>query len=393
MILTNRQQIGLTELLGNDNIFLTGGAGTGKSTLVREWISMEKRFHAITASTGVAAVLINGMTFHSFFGLPPWQGDPDKMASAALKKPLELLRSSNAFIVDEVSMIDGNLFTAADKVAKAIKGNKLPFGGMRVVVVGDFFQLPPVKKTMWAFESKSWQNCDFLHINLTEYVRQEDSEFLQILSDVRTGQCSSDVNKFLNSRLTLSVCDTIPRVHSRNVDVDKFNKSKLDKLTTGLVKMRTEYTGYEEVRDKFPIPPVLELRPGALVMVRRNGIDCNGNNYVNGTIGTFVSEGVIDTADTRLYLDKVRFEYRNGNGKIVATATNYPLSLAWATTIHKSQGATLDSGLLDLSNLWEPGQAYVALSRIKTPDGVFISAWDKQSIMADPKVINYYKDI
>lgn len=387
MILTSRQQVGLTELLGDENVFITGGAGTGKSTLINQWISMEPRFHAICASTGVAAVLINGCTFHSFFGLPPWQADANALAAAALKKPLELLRSVNAVVIDEVSMLDGTLFAAADKVAKAIKGNREPFGGMRVVVVGDFFQLPPVKKKLWAFESKAWQECDFLHINLTEFVRQSDADFLSVLNDVRLGECTPRVEKFLNSRVG-KADDSVPRVHARNADVDKFNRGKLSKLTTKIVAIPTEYSGYEDVRDKFPIPKVLELKPGALVMIRRNG-----EGYVNGTLGTFVDEGIVDTANGRIYLDKVRFEYRNGNNKVVASATNYPLSLAWATTIHKSQGATLDRGLLELSNLWEAGQAYVALSRIKTPDGVFISGWDKGSIMADKAVKKYYENI
>lgn len=371
-MLNERQQIGLDLLLGDEPCFITGDAGTGKSTLIQEWLKQEKRDYAICASTGVAAVNIGGSTFHSLFKIPP-----NGTAAQAISKDPDC--SYDGFIVDEVSMLDGTLLNIANTIAQYQNLNMAPFGGMRPIFVGDFFQLPPVNSRFWAFESAVWEHCDLVHFKLTEQMRNDGTH---LLNKIKRSNIDYEVIDWLDSRVQTPPDDT-PHVFGLNKDVDAYNDYKLNALKGSEVCYNTVYSGYYR---KFPIPETLRLKVGAVVMFRKNS-----DLYVNGTVGTVINLKplTIQTSCGIIRPTRETFTYRS-NGKVF-TATNYPICLAWATTIHKSQGATLDRVYVDLTNVWDPGQAYVALSRAKRMDQVFISGWSKEAFQTDPKVLKFYE--
>lgn len=418
--LTNDQQRAwklLTET--HDNIFLTGFAGAGKSFIINEFLNFKGYSIPVLASTGAAAILIKGRTFHSFFGLGTMQESNELILDKALEnfKLQRRIRDSSTIIIDEVSMLPGRALNLAEEICQNIRNSKEPWGGIRVIAVGDFAQLPPVAignaKHDWAFESESWKKTRFVGVILREIVRTTDRDFLNALHSVRSGKVCKDTHRFLSSRQCLSVeLDAKPgvRLYGRKAEVEKYNLEQLTKLSGETRYFATEYYGKNEwdeknIKRNAPIPERLDIKIGAYVMVRINEtnlrfangstgfvtrIDAGNDRHSNsdGKIGIYVR--MERTGEIVRFIEH-RFESTDAEGNIVATAQNYPLNLAWACTIHKSQGMTLDNAVIDLRSLWEPGQAYVALSRLKTSEGLAIKGWNYSSIKADPKVIEFYK--
>lgn len=412
MQLNAEQVTALTQLNGTENIFLAGVAGSGKSTLLTHYLEETDDDIPILASTGAAAILIGGRTFNSFFGLGIMAGGPVVTVKEALAngKVCRRLQRTNEIVIDEISMLSGPTLACAEEIARKARYSDEPWGGLRVIAVGDFAQLPPVNPNStireWAFRAPVWQKSVFRPTVLNQVMRASDPDLIAALNKMRNGIVDSTTTQFLNAKITAEVSADTPRLFGRKIAVEDFNRSKLAELPGELYTLSTEYSGTEDRlkqhKKNFPVPAELQLKVGALVMIRINAL--NGD-YANGTVGEVVEysppdgEGIggrlyIKLAKGRVIkLGKHRFEALDAEGDVVASATNYPVTLAWALTIHKAQGTSLDTAYIDIKFCWEPGQAYVACSRVRSSAGLHLVGWTKRSIFADPQVFNFHKQI
>jgi ATP-dependent DNA helicase PIF1 len=408
--LTPSQHEALKSLTGIGNVFLTGPAGTGKSFLINHYISNHNPQIPVVCSTGAGAVLVGGRTFHSFFGLGTMQESHELILGKVLsnEKLYKRILNTDAIIIDEISMLSGRALDLANLICKTIKGREdLPFGGIRIIAVGDFFQLPPVRnqntqKVDWAFNSFTWAESDFDCFELKEFMRSSDLEFLSFLSEIRAGRCGENERKFLNSHhYKPSEHFVGTRIFARKKLVQDYNTQSLAKLAGDEIVFNTTYEGelhdIERLKRSIPIEDKVIIKEDAFVMIRVND-NTDSQAYVNGTLGHIYDilhdALVIKTLDGRkIHLNKQRFSLRDGNGDDIAEASNYPITLAYAITIHKSQGATIDNGVVDLFNLWDSGQCYTALSRLSSPNGLRVLKWNMRSVFVDKEVINFYNKI
>ena len=401
--LNEDQLFALEHLKSDRNIFLTGAAGSGKSFLMRHFLKNQDI--PTLASTGAAAILVGGRTFHSFFGLGIMEGGVSATVERALKnKPvMRRIQNAKAVIIDEVSMISGPTLRAAEMIARKTRGNSTPWGGIRVVVVGDFAQLPPVnphaREKEWAFLDEVWEQSEFQPVVLSKIMRTQNREFLEVLNSVRLGQVTNQVRNFLESRVVGEPTGDLTRLFSHRGDVENYNLSKLEKIKGKTHKFTTTYKGksknIEAFRKNSPIADELQIKVEALVMLRLN--DHEGR-WVNGSLGriTSISKdtlGIDLLSGLAIEIEMADFTMLDAEGLPVVTATNFPISLAWAMTIHKAQGTSLDRMFVDLRKVWEPGQAYVALSRARDPNGLFIEGWSERLIFADNKVTKFHLDL
>jgi ATP-dependent DNA helicase PIF1 len=406
MVLTPCQQKAFEALQGKTNVFVTGGAGSGKSFLIRYFLKgKDSKDFPVLASTGAAAVLIGGRTFHSFFGLGIMEGGVEQTVEKAAKnrQVVRRLKKMSGFIVDEVSMLSGPTIRAAEIIARRVRDSELPWGGLRVVAVGDFAQLPPVERAGvqrrgWAFLDPVWEWTGFETHVLRTQTRCRDEEFMKILAKVREGRVPPEVKEYLDAKLARPDADFEgTRLFPRRDETERYNLSQLAALTTELKEFETIYSGdgrsVETLKKYSPLQDVLRIKEGALVMLRQN--DPKGR-WVNGSTGR-VENIQPHAVKIRLLngrmieIEKTSFSLMDAEGNTVAAALNFPLSLAWASTIHKAQGATLDRMMVNLANLWEPGQAYVALSRLTSGADLSIEKWDPRSIKTDPEVLRFYE--
>jgi ATP-dependent DNA helicase PIF1 len=424
--LNSGQTRALELLQTGENVFLTGVAGSGKSFLIGRFLnhldegqalqkeskSKSRRF-PILASTGAAAILVGGRTFHSFFGLGILEGGVQATVERASKNDrlCKRLKETDGVIIDEISMISGTTLKAAEAICRKARGSSVPWGGLRVIAVGDFAQLPPVNPHWnpgsgltpralrdWAFLDEAWVAADFIPAVLPETMRTSEPELLHALNAVRAGKLDQETAKFLNSRQLAPPKDFDgTRLFGRRVDTERFNLEKLESISEKLHTLETEYTGKDKAVEDFkknaPIPPTLQLKVGALVMIRQN--DPEGR-WVNGSVGHLrkvASDRLqIELSSGRdIDLERATFQMLDAEGLPVASATNFPVNLAYAMTVHKAQGATLDQMQVDLRGLWEPGQAYVALSRARKAGGLFVEGWNARSIIVDPVVTEFHR--
>lgn len=408
IVLNKDQQRGMKLLQGKDNIFLTGAAGTGKSFLLNHYLKevKEKKNVVRLASTGIAACLINGVTFNSFFGLGIMQEDDEKLLNKCIysKYVYENFQDVDEIIVDEISMISGRALALAERIAKAHGNPAKPWGGIRMIVVGDFFQLPPIEKTPsgqtdYCFYSDAW---DFNPIFLTEKMRSDDQKLNDVL----------DVLRFESSRLgwlkvkdILSEClepppNNITHLYAKRKNVDGQNLKNLNKIQSEL-KIFNPYIEVDDSKEYFRLARMvngdnpLKVKVGALVMTTFNNSDegyFNGSTGVVQTIGEYsikVKLSIGRTVD--IYKNTVLFY--NAKMEEIGRARYYPLKLAWAVTIHKSQGQSYDKAYVDLSGLWEPGQGYVAISRLRSLSGLYVKKYDKSLMLVSSEVKKFYKEI
>lgn len=396
------------ELLQSEfNVFVTGEAGSGKSYIIRHFMkSRDAKKFPVLASTGAAAVLVGGRTFHSFMGLGIMEGGVDATVERArLDRPLrKRLREAEGFIVDEISMLSGTTLQAAERICRMCRELEEPWGGLRVIAVGDFAQLPPVQAgysaRSWAFLDPVWQMTNFQSIVLRQNMRSGDSEFLTILNDIRRGKVNDSVETFLN-RKTISPDEIFEgtRLFPRRNQTEAYNNRELDKLPGEATCFPSVYSGkekaIEQLKKHSPLPDELYLKTNALVMLRQNDPK---QRWVNGSTGYVrvisKSEISIELLNGRMIkVEPTSFSMLSAEGVPIAAVTNFPLSLAYAATIHKAQGMTLDRLLVNLNALWEPGQAYVALSRVVDPHHLRVEAWQERSIKADPVVEKFYESL
>lgn len=388
------------------NVFVTGGAGVGKSFLIRHFHrSLDFKEFPMLASTGAAAVLVGGRTFHSFFGLGILEGGPAATVERAVRnrQVVRRLRQIKGMVIDEISMLAGPVLRVAEVIARRARESELPWGGIRVVTVGDFAQLPPVERDPakgggWAFLDPVWNWSMFERQHLQTQVRCQDPEYMRVLAKVREGVVDEDVAKYLNERTgPIETEFEGTRLFPRRDQTERFNEMRLadlpgeekifETLTSGSAR------GIESLLKQAPIPKTLRLKEGSLVMIRQN--DPMGR-WVNGTTGHVrriqPAKLSIELLNGRwVDLEKATFSLLDGEGETIAALINFPVNLAWATTIHKAQGSTLDRMAVDISRLWEPGQAYVALSRLTSGSELRIARWDPSSIRVDPQVIEFMK--
>lgn len=408
-MLTTCQETALDILERQGNVFLTGAAGTGKSYLLERYLAGKpSEAFPVVASTGAAAVLIGGRTFHGFFGLGILEGGVQAAVARALRnrKLVHRLNAASCVIIDEVSMLSGSVLSAAEEVSRRARNSLEPWGGLRIIVVGDFAQLPPVtpagETKDWAFAHRVWADSAFQPALLSTVMRTRDAEFLDVLNLVRAGTVDDVVRSFLDAhRLVVREEEEGTRLYAHRAKAEEYNVRRLHGLPGEAQVFRTEYQGKDRVTESalraFPIPEALLLKEGALVMMRKN--DASGARlYVNGSLGhvTRIGDEEITVAlldGEEVAVEKQKFTMLDGDGNEIMGAWNFPLTLAWATTIHKAQGASLDRLIVDLSSLWEPGQAYVALSRVRSAKGLFIERWNPASIRAEPLVTGLYDSL
>jgi ATP-dependent exoDNAse (exonuclease V) alpha subunit len=401
--LSPEQSAALDLLRSGENVFLTGGAGSGKSFLVRHFMKeLDAKEMPILASTGAAAVLLGGRTFHSFFGLGIMEGGADVTYARASKdaRLMSRLRKVEGVIIDEVSMIPGQALMIAEALSQKARESTLPWGGMRIISVGDFAQLPPVTHSGprdWAFLNQVWEQSGFQTALLSHNQRVSDNLFLDVLSDVRHGLTTERVRDFLNEHLQDHDEDHPgTRLFPRKLQADSFNQTKLKELDEEEVVIDSIYFGSEKhieiLQKSAPVPMKLSLKLGCRVMFLQNDPQ---KRWVNGTRGV-VTDIAVDKIVVKkehgreVQVEKTSFALQDAEGNVTASVVQFPLTLAYATTIHKSQGATLDDLWCDLSHLWEPGHAYVALSRLREASGLHLIGWNPRSIIVDPKVLDFY---
>lgn len=403
--LSPEQQVALEVLRSGENVFLTGGAGSGKSFLIRHFQKeVDPKLMPILASTGAAAVLLGGRTFHSFFGLGIMDGGPDATFARASKdaRLMARLRRVEGVIIDEISMIPGSALMIAEALAQKARDSRLPWGGMRLIAVGDFAQLPPVSKNGadrdWCFLNAVWEQTGFQTCLLAHNQRIQEDDFLDVLSDVRNGLVSTRVREFLEEHLRDHDEEhPAPRLFPRRDQSAEYNQRRLDEIPDEPTFVEAIYFGearaVEALKKNAPVPEVLELKVGAQVLFVQNDPQKRWVNGTRGVIADIFNDKVIvrKHRGREVQVEKATFALQDAEGNIIASVLQFPLTLAYATTIHKSQGATLDELWCDLGSLWEPGQAYVALSRLRSAKGLFLLRWSPNSFKTDPRVQAFYQ--
>ncbi|OWF54393.1 ATP-dependent DNA helicase PIF1-like [Mizuhopecten yessoensis] len=397
----------LDAIISRKNVFFTGSAGTGKSFLLRRIIGALPPQHTYaTASTGVAACHIGGITLHSFAGIGSGRADLQQCVELA-SRPLVIQqwKKCQHLIIDEISMVEGDFFDKLETVARVVKQNDLPFGGIQLILCGDFLQLPPVTKgsdkRKFCFQAKTWPKCVQLNMELTEVKRQSDNHFINILQNVRLGRCPDIVETTLRATAKHNIQkDGIlaTRLCTHKEDVDQINKYQMEKLNaTSKVFLSTDNdTSYAKQIDSLcPVPHKLELRVGTQVMLAKNLEVHRG--LVNGARGLVTGfekggEGlpiVKFLSGLEEVIKPARWTFKAA-GAVYLTRRQIPLKLAWAISIHKSQGMTLDCVEITVSKVFESGQAYVALSRAKSLEGLRVLDFDRGCVRANPDVLKFY---
>jgi ATP-dependent DNA helicase PIF1 len=401
------QTTALEILKSGKNVFMTGSAGTGKTYVLNEYISYLKErkvYPSILAPTGIAASHLGGQTIHSFFSLGIREEvDQDFLDDLLDKKNLQSRFSKlNVLIIDEVSMISPAVFTAMDLILKAFKKSVLPFGGVQVILSGDFFQLPPVSRgnpaKRFAWQAPVWRDLELRTCYLQKKFRQVDDPIILVLDEIRSGAITDKTHELLESRFhqELAIEFTPTKLYTHNMDVDRINLQELAALPTTAHIFKSENTGSKANIEKiFKSSLVLEeiaLKKDAVVLFIKNNQELG---YVNGTTGVvtgFEAESglpIVKLANNRsLTVARENWMIENAKGAVSATVSQLPLRLAWAITIHKSQGMTLDAAEIDLSKTFESGQGYVALSRIKSLQGLRLMGINDMALRVDALILS-----
>lgn len=404
------QEQALQILKTGANAFLTGEPGAGKTHTINRyvaWLRERGIEPAITASTGIAATHVGGMTIHAWSGVGIKRELSDWDLEALLERePLvRRVRGTSVLIIDEVSMLDAHLLGLVERAVRTLRGNNRPFGGMQVIFVGDFFQLPPVSKgeaAQFAFESPAWESANPLCCYLHEQHRQDDDLFLELLSALRAGTLTGAHKETLRGRAAAAPQGPQTRLYPHNADVDRINDEALAQLAAPERRYDMRSEGgkalVEGLKRGCLSPESLALKEGAAVMFTRNNFD---KGYVNGTLGTIESFSEAGFPVVRLAcrstaegtregktIEASPEEWRIDDGaRTLAKIVQVPLRLAWAITVHKSQGMSLDAAVMDLSAAFEYGQGYVALSRVRSLGGLYLSGFNEQALRVHPQIL------
>jgi ATP-dependent exoDNAse (exonuclease V) alpha subunit len=386
------------------NVFLTGAAGSGKTYVLNQYIKYLKSNHVsvgITASTGIAATHMNGKTIHSWahIGIKDALTNSDLNLIASREDYRTKMLATKVLIIDEVSMLHHFRLDMVNQVLQKIHQNTLPFGGIQVILCGDLFQLPPVTRgggvAKYVNDSNVWEVMNIKICYLNEQHRQENTDFLQLLDEIRDNSVSEYSFEKLQLRMNKDIeIDIQPtKLYTHNVDVDSINTAELNKLAgeEHLYKMfsRGDKNLTRTLADNCLAPEDLILKKGAIVMFVQNNFT---KGYVNGTLGEVVGfnkEGdfpIVKTVNDKI-INVVPASWAIEEGdEIKAEISQIPLRLAWAITIHKSQGMTLDAAQIDLSKAFVGGMGYVALSRVKSLDGIKLLGINSRALTVNPDI-------
>lgn len=416
--LNAEQKMILDACVRGRSVFFTGSAGTGKSFLLRKIIStLPPDGTVATASTGVAACLIGGTTLHSFAGIGSGEASLSRCYEMATRANSgQIWRRCKRLIIDEISMVDGSYFEKIEAVARYVRKCDKPFGGIQLILCGDFFQLPPVVKQdsfsrnaltqddnsvmRFSFETKAWQECVQQSFELTVVHRQKDSNFVSILNSIRIGRVTPQIRDTLTatSKQRIEMEGILAtQLCSHTNDADLINQSKLNNLS-GEEKtyhaIDSDAYMTKQLDQQVQAPGKLVLKLGAQVMLLKNLNIAEGLvNGARGVVTNFVQGYPLVKFKKRDLLVKPEKWSIKTAGAVIVTRSQLPLKLAWAFSIHKSQGLTLDCVEMSLSKVFEAGQAYVALSRAQSLDSLRVLDFDGKQVWANPKVLEYYRDL
>ncbi len=431
---TNDQKNAFDALCSNSNILITGPAGTGKSTLLKAYYcyyidtycagNMDDESIYITSTTGISAMNISGITIHSWSGIEDGSKSIDyyveKIRNNHIKRSAyNRWKKTKVLIIDEISMMSGDFLDKLSILGQRLRGNKEPFGGIKLVLFCDFLQLPPVKSDLFCFNAICWRRLNLQVFPLNEIMRQKDQEFQHILNKIRIGFVDEMVETYLNNILKKGKItredNIIPTlIFPLRKQVANYNQNELIKLDGNHVHYNATYTFSKNVeeyeKERFihiinegtNCETHLDLAIGAQVMYLVNDNDLNLVNGSRGVVVDFIKKNIVNEEHETLPIVKflniekpitISYEiwiHEDKNGKAVSKK-QMPLMLAWALTVHKTQGCTLDYVELNIGkDIFEAGQTYVALSRVKEPSGLFISALDVSKIKANELCIDFY---
>lgn len=403
--LTEEQTAVLSAALGGQNLFFTGSAGTGKSFLLKRIIAaLPPDVTMATASTGVAACHIGGVTLHQFAGIGMGTGSLEKCYELASRSAsASIWRRTKHLIIDEISMVDGTFFDKIEAVARRIRRNDKPFGGIQLILCGDFLQLPPVTKgddkLRFCFQSKAWQDCVKHTFELEKVHRQNDPAFISILNSIRIGRVTDEIVKTLGATSSQQIeKDGIlaTRLCSHIKDANIINESKLEQLegeTKTFMAEDSDVYMTKTLDQQLPVPNKLDLKIGAQVMLLKNIHIADG--LVNGARGIVVKFAedapIVRFKSGQMYKAKVeKWTIKTAAGAVLSRK-QIPLKLAWAFSIHKSQGLTLDCVEMSLGRVFDAGQAYVALSRAQNLNALRVLDFNANQVWANPVVLEFYR--
>ena len=460
--LTKEQKKVIALALSGKSLFFTGSAGTGKSFVLRimvEELQLKYGYNSVfvTASTGMAGCNIQGTTLHSFAGIGLGKGTPNELVEYVNKKKhvVQRWKRAKVLIIDEISMISASFFSKIEYVGRILRENEKPFGGLQVILCGDFFQLPPVKADDFCFESEAWKRCISVNVELKKVIRQKNPEFIKLLNEIRVGNLSNESRLILESRMINTTNSNVinytdsnttndknissssslsnqniindhgikpTKLYPNRCDVTQENRNNLlleksKNIFTFEAKDSGEYYFTQQLDSSCQAPKLLELKKGCQVMLLKN-LDFK-NTLVNGSRGIVV--GFTTDSEQIIYYDEdddkkstiisselneiypvVRFSDGKDRiithetwkiesaGQIKATRYQIPLTLAYALSIHKSQGMSIEKVDLSLGKVFTYGQAYVALSRVTSLEGLRLFSFSPSIIRAHPKVISFY---
>ena len=409
------------------NVFLTGEPGSGKTHTVNAYVKYLRSVGvepSITASTGIAATHIGGMTIHSWagIGIKRYLSKYDLDKIATNERVVKRVGRAKVLIIDEVSMLGPGTLDMVDAVCRAIRRSHESFGGLSVLLVGDFFQLPPVvrrqeeesenqdnnelqklwesKQLRFAYESGAWQRSNFLTCYLSEQYRQDDPVFLNILSAIRRNEFAAEHMGHIEKRKVDNKVaggndlDHVPQLYAHNIDVDRVNTDRLSRIKSYEKLFEMSAEGADNLVEALArgclSPEKLILKVGASVMCTKNN---QQERFVNGTLGTVTGFDklsgypIIKTrAGRSIVIEPMEWTVEE-NGKVRARIKQVPLRLSWAITVHKSQGMSMDAAVMDLSGTFEHGQGYVALSRVRRLSGLHILGWNDKAFQVHPAVL------
>lgn len=404
------QQQALTILKQGRNVFLTGPAGSGKTYVLNQFIQHLKAHNksaGITASTGIAATHLGGITIHSWSGLGIKNnlGDDDIINLMVRPYLRKRIIQADALIIDEVSMLHAYQLDLIDKICRVFRESDRPFGGLQLILCGDLFQLPPVSKgqdaAYFVTASTTWQQAQITICYLEEQFRQTDGQLESVLNAIRNNDVGEDIYLCLEQRINANIygLNSPTKLYSHNIDVDSVNAMHLQQINTPVHTFDMSMSGQPQLLQTLVnsclAPQRLSLKTGAQVMFVKNNFD---KGYVNGTLGTVVdwdADGlpIISLLNGDLVYPEMASWKIEEDGRTLAELTQLPIRLAWAITIHKSQGMSLDAAEVDLGKSFVPGMGYVALSRVRTLNGLTIKSINNVALQINKHILQLDQDL
>ncbi len=391
------QGLALEIMLSGESVLLTGPAGAGKTFVLNQFIKFAKaegKHVSVTATTGLAATHLGGTTIHSWSGMGIHDSLSQGFADHMSKSRKEIIEKTDVLIIDEISMLHDFRLDMVDEICRAVRKKDEPFGGIQVIMSGDFFQLPPINRGDsraggFVVNSEVWRVLQPTICYLEEQHRQDDEVLLDILNALRAGDLRRHHAETLLARTEVFPDDLeqLTELHTVNIDVDKLNEAKLAQLDGDEITYEQTTTGsdmyIQSLQRSVLAPPALKLKKGALVMAVKNSAE---RKYANGSLGVVVDFAphteypVVEFKNGKeMTMLPDTWEQRDGDKKR-ASITQIPLRLAWAITVHKSQGMTLDAARIDLRKAFVEGMGYVALSRVKNLNNLYLSGINQMAL-------------